>query len=83
LPGSRSLPWQPTAADARQLLTGYADSPAYEKTNWASMFDMPTHLGRITAPTLLLQGTADPLISHQITRYQALIPPRNWCGYPA
>jgi pimeloyl-ACP methyl ester carboxylesterase len=72
--GSRSLPWQLTAADARQLLTGYADSPAYESTNWASMFDMPTHLDKITAPTLLLQGTADPLISQQITRYQALIP---------
>jgi pimeloyl-ACP methyl ester carboxylesterase len=72
--GSRSLPWQLAPADARQLLTGYADSPAYQTTNWASMFDMPTHLNTITAPTLLLQGTADPLISQQITRYQALIP---------
>ena len=72
--GSRSLPWQLAPADARQLLTGYADSPGYETTNWASMFDMPTHLNTITAPTLLLQGTADPLISQQAARYQALIP---------
>ena len=72
--GTRSLPWQLAPADARQLLTGYADSPAYETTNWASMFDMPTHLNTITAPTLLLQGTADPLISQQTARYQALIP---------
>jgi pimeloyl-ACP methyl ester carboxylesterase len=72
--GSRSLPWQLAPTDARQLLTGYADSPAYQATNWAAMFDMPTHLNTITAPTLLLQGTADPLISQQITRYQALIP---------
>ena len=34
--GSRSLPWQPTPADARQLLTAYADSPAYGATNWAA-----------------------------------------------
>ena len=42
--GTRSLPWQLAPADARQLLTDYADSPGYETTNWASMFDMPTHL---------------------------------------
>jgi len=72
--GSRSLPWQLTAADARQLLSDYADSPAYEAANWVSMFDMPTHLSAITAPTLLLQGTADPLMPQQISRYLALIP---------
>ena len=72
--GSRTLPWQLTPADARQLLADYAASPAYEAANWASMFDMPTHLHTITAPTLLLQGTADPLISQQISRYLTLIP---------
>ena len=72
--GSRSLPWQLAPADARELLTGYADAPAFETTNWAAMFDMPTHLDTITAPTLLMQGTADPLMSQQIARYQALIP---------
>lgn len=72
--GSRSLPWQLTAADARQLLSDYAGSPAYEAANWVSMFDMPTHLNKITAPTLLLQGTADPLMPQQISRYLALIP---------
>jgi pimeloyl-ACP methyl ester carboxylesterase len=72
--GSRTLPWQLAPADARQLLANYADSPAYESANWASMFDMPTHLHTITAPTLLLQGTADPLMTQQIARYQALIP---------
>lgn len=72
--GSRTLPWQLTQDDARQLLTDYAASPAYEAANWASMFDMPTHLHTITAPTLLLQGTADPLMPQQISRYLALIP---------
>ncbi len=72
--GSRSLPWQLTRADAKQLLTGYAESPAYEKANWASLFDMPMHLGAITQPTLLLQGTSDPLMGPQIMRYQACIP---------
>jgi len=72
--GTRSLPWQLAPADATQLLTDYADSPAYEATNWAALFDMPKHLSTITAPTLLLQGTADPLMSQQVNRYQALIP---------
>jgi len=72
--GSRTLPWQLAPADARQLLANYADSPAYESANWAAMFDVPTHLHTITAPTLLLQGTADPLMTQQIARYQALIP---------
>ena len=71
--GSRTLPWQLAPADARQLLTDYAGSPGYDAANWASMFDMPTHLHTITAPTLLLQGTADPLMSPQIARYQAFI----------
>jgi len=71
--GSRTLPWQLAPADARQLLTDYAGSPGYDAANWASMFDMPTHLHTITAPTLLLQGTADPLMSQQIARYQAFI----------
>ncbi|MET0864413.1 MAG: alpha/beta hydrolase [Nakamurella sp.] len=72
--GSRTLPWQLAPADARQLLTDYAGATGYEAANWASMFDMPTHLHTITAPTLLLQGTADPLMSQQISRYQAFIP---------
>jgi pimeloyl-ACP methyl ester carboxylesterase len=72
--GSRTLPWQLTPTDARQLLADYAGAPAYEAANWASMFDMPTHLHTITAPTLLLQGTADPLMPQQISRYLTLIP---------
>jgi len=72
--GSRTRPWQLTAADARQLLTDYAGSPAYEAANWASMFDMSTHLHTITAPTLLLQGTADPLMPQQLSRYLTFIP---------
>lgn len=72
--GNRSLPWQLTAADARQLLADYADAPAYDAANWSAMFDMPTHLHTITAPTLFLQGTADPLMPQQITRYLALVP---------
>jgi pimeloyl-ACP methyl ester carboxylesterase len=54
--GSRTLPWQLTPADARQLLADYAGAPAYEAANWASMFDMPTHLHTITAPTLLCRA---------------------------
>jgi pimeloyl-ACP methyl ester carboxylesterase len=74
LAGTRSLPWQIAPADAKQLLTDFADSPAYEATNWASLFDMPTHLHTITQPALFLQGTADPLMVPQIARYVGLIP---------
>ncbi len=74
LAGTRSLPWQIAPADAKQLLTDFADSPAYEATNWASLFDMPTHLHTITQPALFLQGTADPLMAPQISRYVSCIP---------
>lgn len=72
--GTRSLPWQIAPADAKQLLADFADSPAYDATNWASLFDMPTHLNTITQPALFLQGTADPLMAPQISRYVSLIP---------
>ena len=72
--GTRSLPWQIAPADAKQLLTDFAGSPAYDATNWASLFDMPTHLHTITAPALFLQGTADPLMTPQISRYAGLVP---------
>jgi hypothetical protein len=37
------------------------------------MVDVPTRLERITCPVLLLQGTADPLVSMQSPRFLALI----------
>ena len=72
--GTRSLPWQLRPVDAERLLTDFADSPAYDSTNWAALFDMPTRLHAIHAPALFLQGTADPLMSAQIGRYVACIP---------
>lgn len=72
--GTRSLPWQLDPAEARQMLTDYARSPAYDATNWASMFDVPTHLRTITVPVLFLQGTADPLMAQQTQRYLAFVP---------
>jgi len=72
--GNRSLPWQLPPADASQLLTDFADAPAYDAANWFSLFDVPTHLHTITAPTLILQGTSDPLMPQQVSRYLALIP---------
>jgi pimeloyl-ACP methyl ester carboxylesterase len=80
--GTRSLPWQLAPADARQLLTDFAGSTGYDATNWASLFDMPTHLHTITQPALFLQGTADPLMAPQISRYVALIPQANLVYLP-
>jgi len=70
----RSRPWQLSADDARHLLLNFASSPSYEKTVRASMFDVPTGLDRITCPVLVLQGTADPLITAQSPRFLALVP---------
>lgn len=71
--GSRSFPWQLPAADARQLLTGFAAAPGYDAANWAGMFDLPTHLHTVTQPVLFLQGTNDP-ITGQVLRYLPLLP---------
>ena len=69
----RSRPWQLPAADARQLLLDFAEAPGYLETVQAAMLDIPTGLERITCPVLLLQGTADPLVSMQSPRFLAFI----------
>jgi pimeloyl-ACP methyl ester carboxylesterase len=69
----RSRPWQLPAADARQLLVDFAQAPGYLETVQAAMFDAPTRLERITCPVLLLQGTADPLVSMQSPRFFAFV----------
>ena len=61
----RSRPWQLPADDARQLLLDFAQAPGYLETVQATMADVPTRLEHITCPVLLLQGTADPLVSMQ------------------
>ena len=69
----RSRPWQLPAADARQLLLDFAKAPGYLATVQASMVDVPTRLERITCPVLLLQGTADPLVSMQSSRFLGFV----------
>ena len=69
----RSRPWQLPAADARQLLLDFAEAPGYLETVQASMFDVPTRLERISCPVLLMQGTADPLVSMQSPRFVAFV----------
>jgi len=70
----RSRPWKLTRQDARQLLLNFANAPAYEETVLATMFDIPAGLDRISCPVLIMQGTADPLISMQSPRFLTLIP---------
>ena len=70
----RSRPWQLTRDDARHLLLNFANATAYRETVWATMFDVPMGLGRITCPVLLLQGTADPLVAMQSPRFLAFVP---------
>jgi pimeloyl-ACP methyl ester carboxylesterase len=69
----RSRPWQLPAEDAGQLLLDFAQAPGYLETVQVSMFDVPTGLDRITCPVLLLQGTADPLVSMQSPRFLAFL----------
>jgi pimeloyl-ACP methyl ester carboxylesterase len=70
----RSRPWRLPADDAHQLLLSFASSPGYLKTVRASLVDVPRGLDRITCPVLLLQGTADPLVSGQSPRFLAVVP---------
>jgi pimeloyl-ACP methyl ester carboxylesterase len=69
----RSRPWQLPADDAHQLLLNFAEAPGYLETVHATMFDVPTRLERITCPVLLVQGTADPLVSMQSPRFLAFV----------
>jgi pimeloyl-ACP methyl ester carboxylesterase len=69
----RSRPWQLPADDARQLLLNFAQAPGYLETVQATMVDVPTRLERITCPVLLMQGTADPLVSMQSPRFLAFV----------
>lgn len=70
----RSRPWQLAADDARHLLLNFANAPSYEETVWATMFDVPMGLDRISCPVLILQGTADPLVPAQSPRFLAFVP---------
>jgi len=70
----RSRPWKLPPQDARDLLLGFAGAADYEEAVLAGMFDIPGGLHRITCPVLIMQGTADPLISGQCPRYLAFIP---------
>jgi pimeloyl-ACP methyl ester carboxylesterase len=69
----RSRPWLLPADDARQLLLDFAEAPGYLDTVQAAMFDVPEGLERITCPVLLMQGTADPLVSMQSPRFLAFV----------
>jgi Alpha/beta hydrolase family len=79
----RSRPWKLTRQDARQLLLNFASAPAYEQTVLAGMVDIPAGLDRITCPVLIMQGTADPLISMQSPRFRRLSPARSSGGSTA
>jgi pimeloyl-ACP methyl ester carboxylesterase len=69
----RSRPWQLPADEAGQLLLDFAKAPGYLETVQAAMVDVPTRLARITCPVLLVQGTADPLVSMQSPRFLAFV----------
>ena len=70
--GSRTLPWQLTPADARQLLTEFAEAPASRQRTGAGTFEVDTGLHRITGPVLILQGTA--AAASQVIRYLPVLP---------
>jgi pimeloyl-ACP methyl ester carboxylesterase len=82
-PGIRSVPGSHSSSprgavsfrSSRSLPTGWALRlvPGYLETVRASMFDVPTRLERISCPVLLMQGTADPLVSMQSPRFLAFI----------
>lgn len=80
--GERSRPWRLSAQDSRQLLLDFARSPGYTAAVRATVVDLPTGLAEITCPVLILQGSADPLVSMQSPRYLALVPHATWRWLP-
>jgi pimeloyl-ACP methyl ester carboxylesterase len=70
----RSFPWRLGHEDARNLLQDFAKAPGYEATVLAAMLDVPLGLGQIECPVLIMQGTADPLVSLQSPRFLSFIP---------
>jgi pimeloyl-ACP methyl ester carboxylesterase len=80
--GERSRPWHLTADDSRDLLLNFARSPGYLPAVAATVVDIPTRLNKITCPVLILQGTADPLVSMQSPRYLAFVPHAQWRWLP-
>jgi hypothetical protein len=63
----------PVGSAARQLLLNFASAPAYGQTVLAAWStSRPAWTG--SPPLLIMQGTADPLISMQFPRFLAFIP---------
>jgi pimeloyl-ACP methyl ester carboxylesterase len=69
----RIRPWLLPHADARRLLSDLATAPGYPQTVVAGMVDI-LHLGRVSCPVLLVQGTHDPLVALQAPRFLAALP---------
>ena len=76
--GRCSLPWSgavPGSCRPMMLVSCWWTSPRRPGT-WRPCrrpWSIPTRLSRITCPVLLLQGTADPLVSMQSPRFLAFV----------
>jgi pimeloyl-ACP methyl ester carboxylesterase len=78
----RARPWRLSAEDAHHLMLDFATAPGYRTTVLATMVDVPRDLGRIRCPVLILQGTADPLVSGQAPRFLAVVPHASFRWLP-
>jgi pimeloyl-ACP methyl ester carboxylesterase len=71
----RSRPWQLAAEDAGQLLLDFAQAPGtWRRSRRPWSMSRCGWIASPACPVLLLQGTADPLVSMQSPRFLAFVP---------
>jgi pimeloyl-ACP methyl ester carboxylesterase len=71
----KARPWATSEEEAVGLREGFADSRDWWRTLlWALLLDVPTRIGHIDCPVLLVQGTADWIAMGQTVRYLPLVP---------
>jgi pimeloyl-ACP methyl ester carboxylesterase len=71
----KARPWATSEEEAIGLREGFADSRDWWRTLlWALLLDVPTRVGHIDCPVLLVQGTADWIAMGQTVRYMPLVP---------
>ena len=72
--GNRSLPWQLETADAQQLLTDFAGSPATTPRTGTPCSTCRPTCTPSPRPPCSCRAPHDPLMAQQVARYLALIP---------
>jgi pimeloyl-ACP methyl ester carboxylesterase len=75
LAGLRARPAHASSAEAQAVQGGFAESTGFWPMLWWSVLaDVPTGMGDIDCPVVLVQGTRDLLSGGQTPRFRLLVP---------